>query len=245
MEPGECFQRADSPHPHILIGWVHIPTWLSLHLPAAPKNYRRRPAAALSTLGFDGRFLPSAEGRQADRFRTLKRQVEWLCGRYALQGLLRTAGGNRLPVEAAAVAYETHGAPYLPARPRWTVSLSHAGDYAVAGLTRRSGIRFGLDVECIGSLDMEAVQRVAFHRSESRRLRSRPVEEFFRCWTVKEAFLKYRRIGFSENLKQVQVGVTGIVYRGRTLPGVEVCSGRIDRRHVLTVVYTGDSVPHP
>ena len=131
----------------------------------------------------------------------------------AARGLLRTVLGTYLAIEPQKVRfhYSDKGKPELAdpyASSRLTFNLSHSGGAALIGLTRERAI--GVDIEKIrDDFDTAAIARRFFSAKEQEQLARLPAEmrhrAFFRCWTLKEAFIKALGEGLSHPLHQFDV----------------------------------------
>ena len=103
------------------------------------------------------------------------------------------------------------GAPYLPEYPDFPISISHSGDYAAAALSRDRFTKIGIDIEKIAPASIDHIFKVAFTDREQAMLKQCPDAATFESWTAKEAYLKYIKKGFNENLRQVEV-IDGRIY---------------------------------
>jgi 4'-phosphopantetheinyl transferase len=100
---------------------------------------------SIKNQAFDGQmfavfFLSDDELTQVNRFRALKKQMEWICGRFAVKTLVRDALNLDLPLEKIQIAYREKGAPYLVQFPEVPISLSHSGDYIAAAVSLENGM---------------------------------------------------------------------------------------------------------
>jgi 4'-phosphopantetheinyl transferase len=91
-----------------------------------------------------------------------------------------------------------------------TFNLSHSGGVALIAITRDRPI--GVDIEKIrNDFDTAAIAQRFFSASEQGQLlKLRPEEQhqaFFRCWTLKEAFIKALGEGLSHPLHQFDVSL--------------------------------------
>ena len=133
----------------------------------------------------------------------------------AARGLLRTILATYLAVKPQEVRfrYSDKGKPELAAphaSSRLTFNLSHSGGAALIGLTRERAI--GVDIEKIrDDFDTAAIARRFFSAHEQEQLARLPAEmrhhAFFRCWTLKEAFIKALGEGLSHPLHQFDVSL--------------------------------------
>ena len=153
--------------------------------------------------------LWSDEVATAERFRFRKDRDRYITTR----GVLRVLLGLYLNIEPDNVrfGYGRRGKPFLEgssAEKRISFNISHSGDLALFGFSKDREI--GVDVERIRDdiSDAEISERV-FSASECARLRSTPpqlrVQEFFRYWTCKEAYIKARGDGLQLPLNRFEV----------------------------------------
>lgn len=114
----------------------------------------------------------------------------------AAELLLKMALRDRgLPWKELRWGFGGEGKPLLPDFPGFFFSLSHSGDYAMAAV---SGAEVGCDVERLRAVKPGLAERF-FCPEEAEYIASLPGEEgrrlFFRCWTLKESFLKATGLG--------------------------------------------------
>lgn len=114
------------------------------------------------------------------------------------EALLRYAsGGPGYQVERS-----SQGKPYLKDRPDFHFNLTHSGRWvAIAWGTEP----VGLDVEAFrAGADTGKLARRFFCPDEQAYLNEHP-EQFFRLWTMKESYLKYRGTGLTAALNSFSV----------------------------------------
>lgn len=226
--------------PDIRICLVAIPDMIRQFLPSVPPDrYKTVKGIVFDSDSFRGDFLSMDEIGQVNCFKSLKKQVEWVGGRYALKTLVSKTLPEPGHAKEISVAYEPRGAPYLVKNPETSISISHSGEYALAGMSREADTRIGLDIERIGSRGLGDVMKVAFTDREIERTNNSP-EEACRIWTVKEAYLKFVKSGFRENLKRVDVSGGSIVHGGVPVAGLVVKTMRAGERHLMSIVYNRD-----
>ncbi|MCP3953353.1 MAG: 4'-phosphopantetheinyl transferase superfamily protein [Desulfobacterales bacterium] len=235
--PGPGIYRYDASGTDIRLGLINLVDMLRQYLPEVdPESYQTLKARAFAVDDLRDDFLSGDEIRQVNSFKALKKQVEWIGGRYAL----KTVVAKTLPAAGCArwisVAYEPRGAPYLANRPEISISISHAGEYALAGVSGNLDTRIGLDIERIGRQGLGEVMKVAFTDREIKAARDSP-EEACRIWTRKEAYLKFVKTGFRESLKRVDVSGGTIVHGGVPVAGLGTKTLRIGHRYLLSMVY--------
>jgi hypothetical protein len=94
-----------------------------------------------------------------------------------------------------------HGKPHLSGRSDLDFNISHSGRLALVAVAR--GRRVGADVEQVRRrTDVLAIARGSLSERERHAIESLGTdaarrEEFFRCWTRKEAYLKGRGVGLA------------------------------------------------
>lgn len=153
--------------------------------------------------------LSADERARAERFHFARDREHFIVAR----GVLRAILGcylNRVP-ECLSFCYGSHGKPALAGKSdgetiRFNVSHSHG--VALYAVTR--GREVGIDLERIRfDLAVAEIAERFFSRREVAMLRSLPTEvqrqEFFRCWTRKEAYIKARGEGLSLPLDEFDV----------------------------------------
>ena len=180
-------------------------------------------------------FLNRSDISQLNGFKSLKKQVEWIGGRYALKTLAVAVLPGAGRPEQVGVACEARGASYLVDRAEISVSISHAGDYAAAGICLAAGKRMGLDIESMTGNGLEDVKRVAFTEREAAAAGDSR-EQAFRIWTRKEAYLKFIKSGFGESLKRVDVSGTDIRHGGLPVNGLSIQTLKLAEHYLLSVV---------
>lgn len=184
---------------------------------------------------FAKRFLSDDEMVQVNRFRALKKQMEWICGRFAVKSLAKDALDLDLALEKIRIAYREKGAPYLVQFPGVPVSLSHSGDYTAVALSRDPDILLGIDIEKITDLPGASFMKTAFTKQEIAHM-PKTAAAVFTNWTLKEAFLKYLGLGFNESLHKVAV-INRQIFHNSQKQAVTTWLEMIDNRYALGLVY--------
>lgn len=196
---------------------VDLDRFQAVWLPALGGADRRRPSVAIEADSPAAGLLHPAELETVNRMAALKRQVEWLAGRYAVK-MLAAAYLTECPAFAIRVAREAGGAPFLPAFPEHGVSITHAGRFAVAALGLDPLISMGIDLERLPIPSDEAFIELAFSGRERAGLDPSDPESLARAWTLKEAYLKYIRRGFDQSLHRVEFLDGVMLAEGRAAP---------------------------
>jgi 4'-phosphopantetheinyl transferase len=147
-----------------------------------------------------------------DRLKTPRRRREWLLGRWAVKGLVRSflhSRGEEYTAAELTVAPDPSGAPYVlaPFRGRLplTVTLSHREDLALVALIDRPEAPLGADLEkCesrsdgfVGDFFTEKEAQAARASAD----RDRCVTEI---WSLKESALKALRLGLTIDTRRLE-----------------------------------------
>jgi len=180
-------------------------------------------------------FLSDEELVRVNRFKALKKQMEWICGRFALKRLASDVLDPDMPLDQVRIDYREKGAPYLTRFPEISISLSHSGDYTAAAITRDTQIALGIDIEKIGNMPDHGFMKTAFTAEEIRYMPA-DARSVFRHWTLKEAFLKYLGLGFNESLHHVAV-IRDQIYRCENRQAVHTWSRFLNDAYVVSLVY--------
>jgi len=169
--------------------------------------------------------------------RSLKRQIEWLCGRIALKELLRRELFPALDYRNITISYNSSGSPFISGYEDTGISVSHSGDFAMAALHRVKGKRIGIDLEKIHGTDMNQVMQVAFSPEEQHLYKNAPMEKLIEVFTMKEAYLKVTGQGFHEVIKKVMVKDSGIIFDGVPVNGVKAMTKVFNNEYVVSIIY--------
>ncbi len=128
--------------------------------------------------------LPSIE---QNRISLKKKGKESIAARFVLGELLMSFCGEDMSDK---ISSDEKGKPFIIGRPDIFVSLSHSGGRVAAAVSDRP---IGIDIERIRPVSQKLKSRVYKKIPETD-------EDFFRVWTVKEAYLKATGIKFSDML---------------------------------------------
>ena len=196
----------------------------------------RRPGRDLSTCASIDVWLSPGEIETVQRFKSFKRQVEWLAGRLAVKNLVAACLDPGRPATEINIYHERDGAPFLPDFTNHCLSITHAGRFAVAGLSPDPAQAIGVDIERLPVPSNEAFLDLAFSQRERAALDPADQPALVRAWTLKEAYLKYIRQGFHQSLKQVEF-LEGVLLDGGQPAPVGWTFSTPDPHHVLAVVF--------
>jgi 4'-phosphopantetheinyl transferase len=203
--------------------------------------YATRPARRFSSEDFTACFFSRAEMEQINRFKVLKKQIEWISGRVLVKSMVHGILMKDTLLSRITLAYEPMGAPFIEHSPAIPLSLSHSREYTAAALGTAPGTNLGLDLEKINSRPDPYFMETAFSRRERADLAWADTETIYRHWTLKEAFLKYIKMGFNESLHQVEILDNAVWYRSQK-QDLTLWSELVDQQYWLTVV-AGPAAP--
>lgn len=146
-----------------------------------------------------------------------KRQSEWLAGRIAAKELIREryrlTGPDALRVIEIRNLHEgpERGRPFYRINGTcgpYSLSISHSGHIAMAGLAHRAGDRLGMDVEAVERRGA-SFESIALSQDELRQLAgwcgASRWRVTTRMWVLKEALLKALGVGLRVPLTQLTV----------------------------------------
>lgn len=120
----------------------------------------------------------------------------------AVSALLHYYLPDKLPPHTAR---SKSGKPYLPRHPGWHFNISHSGSWLLFLLSDTGPV--GVDLEVPGKpRPLLAIARQYFSARELAHLEAleqpRKEREFYRLWTLKEAFFKARGTGIARGTQQ-------------------------------------------
>lgn len=148
------------------------------------------------------KIISSEELLRAKRFIKQSDQVKFiLC-----KAIQRKILAQYLEIKPAEIQFHfnEHGKPFIP-NSAIQFNLSHSGDCMLIGVTLHQYI--GVDVECVRqNQDYLALAKRFFTPSEYAALKNS--DDFYRCWTRKEAFIKATGLGLSFGLSNFEVAVS-------------------------------------
>lgn len=185
---------------------------------------------------FPEEFSEKEQARFHD-FTVAKRQLEWLCGRLAAKKLVQAFLCPTKTLASIRVENSEKGVPFLPDFPGYTLSISHGGDIAVAGLSLEKDIGLGLDVEPDKSRNIEALRRMAFSQDEWIFLSGKSNKDILRHWTLKEAGLKLMGQGFHMPLKKLEILPEGLRVHGEIIRDVSCWTADLEGGYLLSLLY--------
>ncbi len=224
-----------SPKPEIVIWYARISQIMQLvfHKESLPDSRHLR-NIIFDKYNFTQPFLNSEEINTINGFKALKKQMEWISGRYLIKLMAKNIFSKALPLDEITISYLDEGAPFLTHAPYIPISLSHSNNYAAAGCCMDKTHALGIDIEKIGTKPDKGFLKIAFTKKEIAHLKNN-AESIFKNWTIKEAYLKQIKKGFNENLHRVEV-IDNEIWHNQNRVNVEIYSTIIDNNYVLSLV---------
>jgi 4'-phosphopantetheinyl transferase len=228
--------RETAPVPGVRLALVDIPEFVRRYLPGmvGVQGLAERPVP-LSAFAARPGFLSRGEFAGVGRFRSLKKQVEWICGRLAAKTVVASVCHRPGSLAGIELAYRSQGAPYVTHWPDLPVSISHSHD--LAGAISARGGKLGFDLERIRPSGIDAIWQVAFSPAERRALAGAEPETIFRHWTLKEAYLKVIGQGFHESLTAVEILGGRLHHHGRPIREIEVFQDALGEDYLYSLIF--------
>ncbi len=171
-------------------------------------------------------FLNPVEIDTLNNFKALKKQIEWVCGRYLLKEMVKHQFLKNLALDEIFIDYHEQGAPYIKSAPDIPISLSHSNKFTVAACAADKTLCFGIDIEKIAKKPDASFLKIAFSKNEIQNLED-DAAQIYKNWTIKEAYLKYIKKGFNESLHKVEIIQDAIFHHGEKMD-LDVSSVFID-----------------
>ncbi len=211
----------------VTIWYVRIPRIIEsiFHIGSRPDSKQMR-NRVFDKEDFRQSFLNSDEINTINGFKALKKQMEWISGRYLIKLMIQYNFSLHLPLNQITISYLDEGAPFLTHDPDIPVSLSHSNNYTAAAFCRNKRKTFGIDIEKIAKKPDAWFLKTAFTQNEIIHLEDN-AESIFKNWTIKEAYLKQIKKGFNESLHKVEV-IDNEIWHNKKQINIEVYSTFID-----------------
>ena len=222
------------PNREVTIWYVKIPIIIEsiFHKNSIPDSKQMK-NRVFDKKDFRQSFLNSDEINTINGFKALKKQMEWISGRYLIKLMIQYNFSKHLPLNQITVSYLDEGAPFLTHDPEIPVSLSHSNNYTAAAFCRNREKTIGIDIEKIAKKPGVWFLKTAFTQNEIIHLEDN-AGSIFKNWTIKEAYLKQIKKGFNESLHKVEV-IDNKIWHNKKQINIEVYSTFIDD-YVLSLV---------
>jgi phosphopantetheine--protein transferase-like protein len=135
------------------------------------------------------------------------------------------------------------GKPYLKYHSDTFFNISHSGDWVVVGFASSD---IGVDVQEISNnkrIDFNNIAKHAFHNKELDFIKENTLEQninFYKIWTLKEAFLKAKGVGFYNDLDKINM-MPAITNKNVEIDNFCFYQKKIDNNHIIAVAYSSDN----
>ena len=141
------------------------------------------------------RLISEEDRLRAGRFIREEDRVRCAAGAFLIRRGAKNILAEKGITSEFTISRTVYGKPFVKEYPDIMFSLSHSGDMTVYAC---SDSEIGADVEKIRDIDISGFGNF-FDKEEMRRISEadEPLTEFYRIWTVKEAFSKKEGIGLS------------------------------------------------
>lgn len=170
--------------------------------------------ASQDVLAVYASLLTLEEAAQAASFRYQHLRDSYVVAHGTTRQMLSAILG--LDAQEIEISHGKNGKPELPPSSGLHFNLAHSGEFMALAVTRMASV--GVDIEQVRSMsDTRSLAEAFFAREECDQL---PCAEpglsagFFRCWTLKEAFLKSTGEGLSRSLDSFAVRFNDIARTG-------------------------------
>jgi len=194
---------------------------------------------------FSINFLSGPEIAALNKFKSFKKQIEWLSGRFLLKVCLSCFVDDFMGYNAKKdksdklnkiyIDYEKEGAPFLSDFPGYRISLSHSGGLTGFAVCLNKDKNIGIDIEKFRKKPDENFLKIAFTQKERDNLDG-TMEDVLKNWTRKEAFLKYIKKGFNEDLHKVEIIGNKVLHNNNDAK-VRIYSEIINNNYMFSIVY--------
>jgi len=237
-----CINRL-SPKPGVIIWYSKIPQIIQSILgkeryhnfrPGFKPDFKTGRNETFQKDDFTESLFSSGEINTINSFKALKKQIEWIGGRYLIKQMIQHNFDPNSSLDQITLSYLDEGAPFLTDSPDIPVSLSHSNDYTTAACSRDKTKTIGVDIEKITKKPDFGFLKTAFTQKEIFYLKD-DAARIFKNWTIKEAYLKYIKKGFNESLHRVEV-INNEIWHNNKKIDVDLYSTFINDYYVLSLV---------
>jgi 4'-phosphopantetheinyl transferase len=223
------------PKPEVIIWYSRIPIIISSILTKCTyHNSKPLVNEIFKKDDFINNLFNDDEINTINSFKALKKQIEWMCGRYLIKQMIQHTFLNNTRLDQITLSYLDQGAPYLTHNPQIPISLSHSNDYTAIAISHNKDKTLGIDIEKIKEKPDAGFLKIAFTKNEVMNMGDDPAK-IFKHWTIKEAYLKYIKKGFNESLHKVEV-IHDEILHNKKKTDVDIYSKQIDNDYFLSLV---------
>lgn len=223
------------PKPGITVWYSRIPDILDRILRNGNyHNFKPRVNEIFKKNDFNQPIFCEDELHIINGFKALKKQIEWICGRFLIKKMASCFFLRGMPLDHILIAAMDEGAPFLSGIPQIPISLSHSHSYTAAASSTNPYQSIGIDIEWIAPMPGTSFLNAAFTANELKSLEKNAFS-VFKQWTIKEAYLKYIKKGFHESLHKVEV-IGNEIFHHQVKADVDIFCHAMDSDYVLSLV---------
>ena len=170
-------------------------------------------------------------------FKTFKRQVEKMSGSIALKFLTKKFICSQRTFSSIVTSNYDSGCPFVEGSEKFSVSVSHSQDKAVAALSLNPKINIGIDLEFLRNFEIENILKVVFSNREKDFYKNKSPEEIMKTFCFKEAYLKFIRKGFLKNPVNIELIDGDVFFEKKPVLGIQRVFVDIEASYILAVVW--------
>lgn len=201
------------------------------------KSYdsKSKPSLKLNDNNFVNKYFSKDEINKIENFKSYKRQIEWISGRYAIKTLINK-DHPEIDIKNCNIDTKTGGSPYIVEYPEWHISITHSRGLAAGAISYNANQRIGIDLEKIGEKKPIGFMRLAFTDKEIDYLKNKESKSMYISWCIKEAYMKLVEKGFDMLMKKIEVFDNTIYVSGKKSDNISVHTEIIDEEYILALV---------
>lgn len=185
---------------------------------------------------FLSKHFSEEEIHKISSFKTFKRQIEWISGRYAVKSLIAERKPE-LEYRNIVIETKTGGSPFIKSLPDIHISISHSRGFASAAVSFDKSIRTGVDIEMIGAEKSKEFKRLVFTDKEIEYFKDKDAKYMYLSWSVKEAYLKYIEKGFDVSMKRIELFDNEIYVDNNLIKDLKVHTETFEDKFIFAIVH--------
>ncbi len=180
-------------------------------------------------------FFSEKEIDTINSFKNFKVQKEWISSRFCVKKLFNSL--KNVDFKKIVVLKKKSGAPYIENFENFTISISHSFNFATSALSLDEEKRVGIDIEDITQKrDWDKIKKIAFSNAEILSIKNE-LENYYKSWTIKEAFSKYIEKSFFVSLKEIEVIGNNVYYKNKICEDIKVVSDMLQKKYIFSIIF--------
>ncbi|WP_026038611.1 MULTISPECIES: 4'-phosphopantetheinyl transferase family protein [Peptoniphilaceae] len=145
-------------------------------------------------------FLKHKDVKKVDEYISEVSKINFAVSRSILNKAYETILNTNC--ENIVILKDKYNKPYIKNKEEIKFNISHTDGYVLVGFSKR---KIGVDVEKVNyKFDIECILKSCFTNKEIKNI-GNDLVEFFRYWTIKEAYLKCEGCGFIRNPREIEI----------------------------------------